>query len=95
MDDIWIDFGGPKDETILFEYEVDGAIQYTRATQWQPIETAPKDGRIILAGNENGTWPAIYRRESVGGDFYELGSDSTPINATHWMPLPQPPEDTK
>ena len=67
---------------------------------WQPIETAPKDGTRILA-----YWPAdsFYAHEmqcetwfgqSLGRDCwqspYEDADDST--SPTHWMPLPEPPK---
>lgn len=66
---------------------------------WQPIETAPKDGTYILLGGckhgpavRIGYWgPGRYdhrRRE------YERGWADGPaygFNPTHWMPLPPAP----
>lgn len=71
---------------------------------WRPIETAPKDGTRILI-LEEGVYHRIvfwatfyspfYRGEIEGwwtGSF--PGSDVTlPRDATHWMPLPEPPEE--
>ena len=54
---------------------------------WQPIETAPKDGRFILAWSDydctfigifNGTW--------------WIDDHDNICRPTHWMPLPAPPE---
>jgi len=66
------------------------------APQWQPIESAPKDGTFYLATNgklqrvENcppGHVAGIWHR--IDGDWrgHALGDDST-----HWQPLPAPPE---
>ncbi len=57
---------------------------------WQPIETAPSDGKpiLVVGGYESkatirgadGEWWRRARRE---------GSKSVP---SHWMPLPEPPQ---
>lgn len=61
------------------EKVAEAAWNEARANQWQPIETAPKDGTEIIM-----VWPNGYM-ESDG--LYE----STKTAATHWMPLPEPP----
>ena len=64
---------------------------------WQPIETAPKDGKRVLVTDGFEVCDAYFR----SGEWwqYECGDDwySVSINPTHWMPLPQPPttEETK
>ena len=64
--------------------------------EWQPIETAPKDGTAILLsipGNKN---PCAHvgffhhdtdqwRERILGANFVNYPS--------HWMPLPKPPKD--
>jgi hypothetical protein len=74
--------------------------------EWQPIETAPKDGVWILVscpekiGNVQGTGMAIARAAPHELSGWEMDNyDSlgwTPLfNApTHWMPLPEPPDNT-
>lgn len=69
---------------------------------WQPIETAPKDGTHILARlHDSNTCYVIYfggakQRVNPRGfwrvawDCYKLGELDQP---THWMPLPAPPKD--
>lgn len=79
-------------------------------SEWQPIETAPKDGTSILvacAGEDIGMgaveiteWCVMenYRWELVEGDTYRKVReaptefwDGNGHRATHWMPLPAPP----
>jgi hypothetical protein len=72
-------------------------LEAALADQWQPIETAPKDGTEIVAGRfnhhfnkwESGvvtwtdeTWKVVPTRD------YRLS-----FLGTHWMPLPSPPQD--
>lgn len=64
-----------------------------RAPQWQPVETAPKDGTLVLL------WWPYWRQRAVIGYYATLADrwqssevlyDAEP--PTHWMPLPLPPE---
>lgn len=73
-------------------------------TEWQPIETAPKDGTLILVAYPNYRGASVTAaRYGIGHateDGYEWGffDDDGEANAiktaapTNWMPLPQPPE---
>lgn len=56
--------------------------------QWQPIETAPTDGDTVI----------IHDKGFVAEGHYAWGSwwdNATEClrNPTHWMPLPEPPEE--
>lgn len=73
----------------------DGAITAwnTRADGWQPIETAPKDGRCLIlflpAFNESvpGYWNDEKEQWQDWGDEYDIER-----NPSHWMPMPGRPE---
>jgi hypothetical protein len=64
---------------------------------WQPIETAPKDGRDVLIGGDysylNGVLMASWGTGSgqIPG-WTDMEGDT--YSPTHWMPLPLPPRDS-
>jgi hypothetical protein len=64
-------------------------------TDWQPIETAPKDGTDLLAYSawseqqfvvfwRDGDWAAVIQND---GSPYRVGG------LHYWMPLPEPPNE--
>lgn len=92
--------------------EYPGSKEYIRADlaqatpQWQPIETAPKDGTniLLLIGGKviQGYWCCEKWNDAFPGwDVVVLPShgcgccgDTNP-EPTHWMPLPKAPEESK
>lgn len=73
--------------------------------QWQPIDTAPKDGTSILLGRFTGNpkeqheglqavdW---YRTPAKDAGFIGFGKFNAQYwPPTHWMPLPPPPAKVK
>lgn len=75
-------------------------------SEWQPIETAPKDGTIIdvWLGDADESDQAFYCSEGSRrspnwtwrhGKFRPLGGLNVTmpvfVRPTHWMPLPEPP----
>ena len=82
---------------------------------WQPIDTAPKDGtRILLFSGRDGVclgrwvemkckrWELVDEctQKAVGEDDYSMwggsdgdGGEISSATLTHWMPLPDGPED--
>lgn len=67
----------------------DPYVKYIRADlvpQWQPIETAPRDG-TFLALNYDGI---VHQATMTKHGPYSVTSKSF-MSATHWMPLPTPP----
>lgn len=70
--------------------------------EWQPIDTAPKDGTPMLV---YGRWqgelhdiddnPDIYHVCFDCGSYCVVGGEyygSYVMGPTHWMPLPEPPK---
>ncbi len=60
-------------------------------SDWQPIETAPRDGTKFLAYCENGRMRVDWVDEAqrnIYGRFWQEHGDN---RYTHWMPLPAPP----
>jgi hypothetical protein len=75
-----------------------------KAGEWQPIETAPKDGSEfqawLVTDKVDGFWEpkARFDPESEAfelwgrTDYDQEGWDIYPdLKPTHWMPLPAPP----
>ncbi len=70
---------------------------------WQPIETAPKDGTevdlFLTTGREpdcfwkDGGWTRTVKDgDYMGEDGVQIEYPKCNIVATHWMPLPSPPD---
>jgi hypothetical protein len=58
-------------------------------SEWQPIETAPKDETRVLLVASYGTMHTAFWRDGLWrcggmGQYFN--------NPTHWMPLPEPPK---
>jgi len=67
-------------------------------TDWQPIETAPRDGTPVLLGRFHAGDPCDGRISvdwwRSGGKYGFVGFGEFNAHywpATHWMPLPDPP----
>lgn len=74
-----------------------------QVAQWQPIETAPRDGSEVLIFEVYerlpviGWWSEKRKRWYASTEVYDTDGDATVIDklytdgVTHWMPLPAAP----
>lgn len=89
-----------------FEHGFETGILHARKVpEWLPIESAPKDGHLILCANGRsfiGTWCYIPFQEYRSEDGVYLDqqdeqaywmdiADGEELEPTHWMPLPAAP----
>lgn len=70
------------------------ATDRNAVVQWHPIETAPRDGTLILGWFDNPRWPSapgiLQWTEHNGGGWTHY-ANGTP---THWQRIKPPPKDT-
>ena len=57
---------------------------------WQPIETAPKTGVVIIVYA-----PGFFQTAAWTNGKWTNAANSWLEDVTHWMPLPKPPKDNK
>jgi hypothetical protein len=62
-------------------------------SDWQPIETAPKDGTRIIVANYAVVWPDVswVKSPRAGERWEHLNLGAVRFAPTHWMPIPKPP----
>jgi hypothetical protein len=72
---------------------------------WQPIETAPKDGTLVLLyfpggcfSNDGNVCVGFWSTDG-SDDWFSRECDSNSMTElgdfpTHWMPIPEPPSPT-
>jgi hypothetical protein len=75
-----------------------GAEKKTLTMEWQPIETAPKDGTRLLGYDvESSDMAVVYWCEKPWTREWRLvvcggWAEDDEWEPTHWMPLPDPPK---
>ncbi len=60
-------------------------------SDWQPIETAPKDGTAILVWDGVSVRVVTYMHDDEHGEAVWFPDGMPFVRASHWMPLPAPP----
>jgi hypothetical protein len=81
------------------------ALAALRDEEWQPIETAPKDGTMVLVAPQMQVahWyqdrfsgpPGNERNGELLGEYWavpQVDFHEASITPTHWRPLPTPPD---
>lgn len=71
-------------------------------SEWQPIETAPRDGTEILGWCEIGVVVVSWNEQRFHKNpkpYWDSNRQSVTwmreyCQPTHWQPLPQPPKET-
>ncbi len=98
-----LDPTGPKPAVI--EAAAVSRVQTPEPSGWQPIETAPKDGRPVWLIEDGaplgltvqhqfaGVWWTDKRY--VAGGCWQLVDRDSVGSPTHWMPLAAPPEEPR
>ncbi len=61
-------------------------------SEWQTIETAPKDVEILVNTPADGVVSSVFKHGCWQKLTTVYGGDLN-NEPTHWMPLPDPPED--
>jgi len=62
--------------------------------KWQPISTAPRDGTSILIFEADESTAGIVRVARWRDDTIPAGWSGSE-HASHWLPLPQPPNQAR
>lgn len=57
-------------------------------SDWESIESAPKDGTIFLAYDKTNGYYDCWWHKSMYGEEYWMDKADTEPNPTHWMTLP-------
>jgi len=83
----------------MSEYHMASVAFLAGTPQWQPIETAPRNGASILVrcvgAVESFVVVAWDKKGSKWVRSWTLANDNVqqPKHPTHWMPLPEAPEE--
>ncbi len=83
--------GAWSNTTIVMQEAIDEIESLRAQLEWQPIETAPKDGTPLLIAFRNKE--VAIAPWSKSGPMEVTPQLDLGWTATHWMPLPEPPEN--
>jgi hypothetical protein len=78
-------------EFLAYE-KIDEESAKLRTVEWQPIETASKDGTRFIGYEAEEGVAVMYTFIGPDGVFYwDAVSECIEMHPTHWMPLPEAP----
>lgn len=74
--------------------DLEAALAHEPAAEWRPIEEAPHNCAVLLGWHDwrDGQWCTAVGAASWGERVGEYSNRSRHGSATHWRPLPPPPE---
>jgi hypothetical protein len=83
------------DSAVLRE-AADALARFSLRPEWQPIESAPKDGtRLWLffpTRDEDDQQQVGWWHDTISGAYWVNHADSDMPEPSHWRPLPAPPQ---
>jgi len=69
-------------------------MDWMMMSEWQSIDTAPKNGNhILVIDNEGLIDRCFWHQYRDSGCWENFSMDFELLNLTHWMPLPEPPKE--
>ena len=90
IEELEIDIEEYETATSKAQFDAVKAEAQLEKSQWQPIETAPKDGSLFLGVMDDGwQFVALWDR---GNKRFITDDARNFAYPTHWMPLPEPPQ---
>ena len=62
------------------------------SAEWQPIETAPEDGKYLVYSEYDGGFICVKTGVEMRRLRVWAKHDKEPCIYSHWQPLPEPPK---
>jgi hypothetical protein len=95
----WVEDLRQREELL---YQQNTVLKDCLDSKWRGIDSAPKDGKSILLFERGcigiGAWRACEYDDELKEETaweWQWDGEGFSANPTHWMPLPQPPQEGK
>lgn len=87
---------GYENKKRLVEVIKEHVHPFSGVQEWRPIETAPKDGTVVIAWFGSSQSPYAESVSCQNGEwFYSHDGDKPSLHPSHWLPLPPPPSSAE